>query len=342
MTKGKSNPNRNSGSHMTKPRNNSGSSSPHKNGDKNSLLVDEQNYKDTLKAYYRYMLQLPPQRQWMTHKFGLRIRDMFDQKKDIKVLSIGGGAGDVDIDFLNEIVKCGKERCGEDGYSVLYTVVEPNNANVEAFRKSVSERPEFRKVQFKWHTSVFEKFCEDFKQREYESNKFDFVHFVRVFYHFDSANAFDRTYNHLLARNGIMCGMGENENAFWPKMMYFLAKHKIDHDGFTGSGPVSQNYFLPGWLQLARDKNWKYESYIHGYDFDITPMFDPSSRDGNYLIDFAFHQKNARKNTKKIIIEDFFNMLNERKFEKIITKDGKQTKKIIFPCELGAIMITRE
>jgi hypothetical protein len=268
-------------------------------------------------------------------------RDIFDAKKEIKVLAVGTGSGEVDIDFLNEIVKCGKERVG-DGYSVLYQVVEPNASNIEFFRNVVSNNPEYKQIRFKWFTGYFEKFCEDFKENEAEVNKFDFVHYVRCFYHINSVKAFDHTYNHLLANNGIMCGVGENENAFWPKMMQFLADHKMEHEGFTGSGPVSQNYFLPGWQQQARDRDWRYETYVHGYNFDITPMYDATSKDGNYLIDFAMHTKMARETVKRSIIDDFFKFLDNGKVESEVLENGMKVKKTYFPCELGAIMITKE
>ena len=112
----------------------------------------------------------------------------------------------------------------------MYQVVEPNPSNVEFFRNAVSQNPEYNKIEFKWYTGFFETFCNEFKQEEIEINKFDFVHFVRCFYHINSAKAFDHTYYHLLAISGIMRGVGENDNAFWPKMMHFFADHKMEHE----------------------------------------------------------------------------------------------------------------
>merc|ERR1712150_455685 len=122
----------------------------------------------------------------------------------------------------------------------------------------VTKDTKYNRIQFKWFTGTFEKFCDVFKSKETETNKYDFVHFSRVFYHTDSAKAFDRTWNHLLAKNGIMCAIGENEKGFWPMMMKFLANHKMEHEMFKCSGPNSTNYFLPGWIKQAYDKNWKY------------------------------------------------------------------------------------
>jgi len=317
------------------------SSNNAKQSAKNTLLADSNNYKETLQTYLRYVQQLPPQREWMTYKFGLRIRDLFDAKSELRIMAVGSGSGEVDVDFLKEIVKCGKERLG-DNYSVVYQVVEPNPSNMECFRKAVTNNQDFKRIKFQWYNGFFEKFCDDFKQKEVEVNKFDFVHFVRVFYHIDSVKGLDRAYEHLLAKNGIMCAIGENENAFWPKMMHFLAAHKLEHECFTCSGPVSQNYFLPGWLQLARERDWRYESYVQGYKFDITPMYDPNSKDGNQLIDFALHAKDSRKAFKKEVIEDFFKLLDDGKIEReIIENEVKVTRKY-FQCELGAIMITKD
>lgn len=314
----------------------------HEKGEKNTLLTDKINYRETLQTYLRYVQQLPPQRDWMKYKFGLRIRDILDEKKNIKVLGVGTGSGEVDIDFLNEIVRCGKERLGETGYNVLYQVIEPNSSNIDFFRNAVKDNPEYKQIQFRWYNGTFDKFCTDFRTRETEDNKFDFVHFVRVFYHIDSVKSFDRTYAHLLAKNGIMCAVGENEDAFWPRMMHFLADHKMEHECFTCSGPVSQNYFLPGWINQARERDWKYESYVHGYHFDITLMYDPSSKDGNQVMDFALHAKSARKTVKQSTIDDFFELLDANKIEKTVMENGVPSEKIYYPCELGAIMITKE
>ena len=224
----------------------------------------------------------------------------------------------------------------------MYQVVEPNPSNVEFFRNVVSQNPEYKKIEFKWYIGFFETFCDEFRHKEVELNKFDFVHFVSCFYHINSVKAFEETYNHLLASNGIMCAIGENKNAFWPKMMHFFADHQMENESFICSGPVSQNYFLPGWQQQARDRDWKYESYVHGYNMEITPMYELTSKDGNHLVDFVMHTKSARKTVKRSIIDDFFKFLDAGKVEEEVMEDGMKVKKIYYPAELGVIMITKE
>jgi len=308
-----------------------------------ALQLDLENYKNTLLAYYKYMHQLPPQKEWMRFKFGIKMREIFDTKKEVNILGIGSGAGDVDIDFLNEIVHIGTEKHGATGYSVTYQVVEPNSENVQAFRNRVAHKPEYARVTFKWFTGTFDQFVADFRPRAaQESSRFQFVHFVRCFYHIDSEKAFDTTYQTLLAQHGIMCGIGENEEAFWPRMMHFLASHKMEHECFTCSGPVSPNYFLPGWLAQCRVRDWRYESYVQGYKFDVTPMYDAENRDGNYVLDFAMHIKDSRKNVPKEVVEDFFKFLDAHKKERYVLVDGVQVVQKYYPCELGAIMIIKE
>ena len=223
---------------------------------------------------------------------------------------------------------------------MVYHVVEPNPSTNS--RKIVEERNEYERVQFKWYTGYFEQFCDEIKTRTSEADRFDLLHFVRAFYHIDSEKAFDYVYQNLLVRNGIMCAIGENGDSFWPKMMYSLADRQIEHKGFMGSGPVSKNYFLPGWLEQTRERKWTYESYVHGYLFDITPMYDPTSKDGNYLIDFVMHSKDARRNIKRSVVNDFFKFLEDNKIEREIVKNGVRGKKMYFPCEFGAIMITKQ
>lgn len=306
-----------------------------------TLLSDDANYRDTLQTYLKYMQQLPPQKQWMQKKLGPRIAKLFETKKEIRVLAVGTGTGEVDLDFLSEIVKRGKEVRGDD-YSVVYQVVEPNPASVEYFRGVVTKDDNLSKVTFKWFTGFFEPFCDEFRKTASEETRFDFAHYVRVFYHIDSVSSLNTTYGELLAKNGIVAVVGENEGAFWPKNMMFLSEHEMKHECFTCSGPVSDAYFLSGWKAQVADKGWKSEVYTKKYNFDITPMFQADSKAGNYLIDFALHGKDCRNTVKKEILDDFFEFLTQNSVEEEVDEDEVKTKKRHFPCELAAIMITKE
>ena len=264
----------------------------------------------------------------------------------MRVLAIGPGSGVVDHDFLNEIVKTGKEVHGEE-YSVVYQVVESNSDSIEYFRKSVLPNDSYSKISFQWYNGLFEDFISEFEQSikgvsDEEEEQFDFVHYVRCFYYIDSVSALDKTYNILLRRNGFATVIGEGEESIWPKFMIFLNDHEIFNEGYTGSGPVSMAYFLPGWISQSEKNNWKYEIYTDKYKFNATPMFDEGSKDGNCLIDFLFHGKNARKSFKKEILDDFFQFLNDniQEGEEIEEAKKKVVRKYI-PCELGIIVITK-
>jgi len=308
----------------------------------NTLLTDEENYRLTLQTYLKYMQQLPPQRKWMQDKLGPRLGGIFGAKKSIRVLAVGTGSGEVDNDFLNEIVKQGKQAHGDE-YDVTYQVVEPNPNSVEFFKSTVSKNVNFNKVKFEWYTGFLEDFYTEFQKKESEETKFDFVHYVRCFYHIDSVKGLKLTYDHFLRKNGIVAAVGENEGAFWPHMMVFLNDHEMKHECFTCSGPVSDAYFLTGWVSQANENKWNYEVYKEKYNFDVTEMFDEGSNIGNYLIDFAIHAKQSRKTVKKEILDDFFEFLNKLLVEEEIkNEDGEKVKRKHIRCELGAIMITRE
>ena len=74
----------------------------------------------------------------------------------------------------------------------------------------------------------------------------------------------------------------------------------------------------------------------------MTPMFDEKSEDGNYLIDFCMHVKDARKTVKKEILNDFFRFLIDNMQEEEIEESEKKVVKKYFPCELGVIVITQK
>ncbi|XP_047142170.1 histamine N-methyltransferase isoform X1 [Hydra vulgaris] len=306
--------------------------------DSNAFVFDETNYRVTLQTYLKYMQQLPPQREWMKNVLGARLTNLYLNKKELQVLAIGTGPGDVDIDILNELVCRGQQQHGNE-YHLVYHVVEPNNSSITFFKNRVAGDNRYNRIKFEWHEDNFESFLNKFETEK--KGKFDFIHFVRCFYYMDSVVCLNQTYDNLISENGIIAVVGENENAFWPKMMVFLDNHNMIHGSFGCSGRVSSNYFLPGWKSLADEKGWVYETYTKKYNFDITPMYDEESIDGNYLIDFSLHVKCARKTTNKDILEDFFKFLNENSIENEEIQDGKKIIKRYFPCQLGAIIITK-
>lgn len=254
-----------------------------------------------------------------------QLNSLLSRKRDIRVLAVGTGAGDVDMDFLKTI----EEVAGEVEYSVTYQVVEPNASNVEHFKKIVDGK--FPAVTFQWHTGTFEDYVETYKADKSPS-KFDFIHFVRMFYHVDTVSTLTITMKTFKANGGFVAVVGEAENAFWPKNMHFIAKHSLVHDCLTVNGPVSDLYFLPGWHRLSKENGWKSSTYTSTYDFDVTPIFDPENQDGNYLMDFCFHVVESRKNIGKEIVNDFMKFLEN--------ETVKENDRIIFKCELGAILIS--
>jgi len=304
------------------------------------LLTDETNYRMTLQTYLKYMQQLPPQREWMKDTLAPHLRKTFGSKKTMRVLAVGSGSGEVDMDFIQTIVDCGKAVRGED-YSVVYTVCEPNSSNVEFFKGEVEKRAEFKNVTFEWHVGFFEAFVEKFTSSATEDTKIDFAHFVRVFYHIDSYTALNTVYEKLLAKDGFVAVVGENENAFWPLMMIFLNDHNLKNECFLCSGPVSDAYFLPGWSKQAKDNGWKHEVFTRSYNFDVTDCFDEQSAVGNYLIDFAFHGKQSRKTIEKSTMDDFFAFLRKHAKDEEVEMDGVKQVRTNFPAQLGAIIITK-
>ena len=79
----------------------------------------------------------------------------------MRVLAVGPGPGELDHDFLSEIVKAGAEELGEE-YSVIYQVVEPNLDHIEYFRSSVLRNDYYSKIIFLWHHGGLEEFINKF------------------------------------------------------------------------------------------------------------------------------------------------------------------------------------
>ena len=80
------------------------------------------------------------------------------------MLAVGTGLGEVDHDFLDEIVRRRKAELNE--YSVVYQVVEPNSNSIKFFRNSVLKNDNYSRINFQWYHGFLEDFTTEFIKKE--------------------------------------------------------------------------------------------------------------------------------------------------------------------------------
>lgn len=189
-------------------------------------------------------------------------------------------------------------------------------------------------MKFEWFTGTFTAFFKEFQVNATDLDKFDLVHCSQTLEDMCWTKFLDNTYQNLLIQNGLLVAIGTTSNSFWGKMMPLLASHNFEHDLFQTAGPISDEYFLSSWSEQARSHNWKYHMYNRDYRFYTGPFYHFGSDESNALLDYVFHVKDAQNVVPNDVIEKFMDLLRKNKKE-----DNKGT---FFPCEFGAILITKE
>ncbi|XP_006823792.1 histamine N-methyltransferase-like [Saccoglossus kowalevskii] len=116
-----------------------------------------------------------------------------ESRKEVRVLSIGSGNGDVDLHFINALV---------DKYTKIhYTVVEPAKASIDEFKRlTKSKKDIWNGVNFIFRVQE----VEDYLEEGGTSDKYDVIHACHSLYRCrDAENTLHYLYN-MLSKEGML------------------------------------------------------------------------------------------------------------------------------------------
>ena len=206
-----------------------------------------------------------------------------------RVLSVGSGEGENDINLLEAFSKIRQEG---KLISIINRVIEPDKEMLATFRKKAANLPEHFKgranVTFEWVPMTIQEYS---SQKETDDVKFDVVHFIHSVYYVEVEEVLVHCYEKELGRKGIIITVSEAEDT--PVCRYA----EEFQDRLVNS--ISRNKNV---VAVAKQKGWKY--FICPGDsksLDITAIFDSSSLEGNYLFDFLTFRMDVRQNEKETV-----------------------------------------
>ncbi|NXD20170.1 HNMTA methyltransferase, partial [Spelaeornis formosus] len=240
-------------------------------------------------------------------------------KSTINVLSVGGGAGEMDLQILSKI------RARYPGVTINNDVIEPSAGQISKYKEHVAQASNLENIKFTWHKETANEY-ESRMNAEKKTEKWDFIHMIQVLYYVKDIPATLWYFHSLLepqAKLLIILVSGKSGwETLWKK--YGSSFPLEDLCIYVSSSD------LPRMLDSAGLKYQLYELPSH---MDITSCFIEGDKDGEFLLDFLTETfdfaKTAPPELKRQVMEEL------RKPGCSEIRDGK----VFFINNLGVIVI---
>ncbi|NXD10971.1 HNMT methyltransferase, partial [Nothocercus nigrocapillus] len=285
-----------------------------------SLISDHSRYVKSFRVFLKSSTEHQCLREFVEKQLPGLISSIGNGKSTINILSIGGGAGEIDLMMLSKV------QARYPGVTINNEVIDPNAEQIFSYKERVAKTSNLENIKFTWHKETAREY-ESRMNAEKSSKKWDFIHMVQMLYYVKDIPATIRYFHQLLAEQAkllivLVSGKATGWETLWKKYgsqlpLTDLCSHATSAD-------------IKAILDFAGLKYQLYELPSH---MDITSCFTEGSMDGELLLDFLTEtcefSKTAPPELKKQIMEEL------RKPECSQERDGK----VLFNNNLSAIVI---
>ena len=228
-----------------------------------------------------------------------------------RILGVGSGEGENDINFLKVLGGNILAVRGEE-MSVMSRVVEPDVGRLSTFRAEAENLPERfngrTKVDFEWLPMTFQEYK---SQKKADDVKFDVVHFIHSIYYVGVEDALVHCYEEELGMKGVFISISQAED---DPMLKFGEDFPDQRDSsFQRNRDVAA---------VAQQRGWNYFTCSGNTNkLDITTIFDSSSLEGGYLLDFMTNRMDVRQHEEKETVEEILKFWEKQSY---LNKQGRR------------------
>ncbi|XP_009079950.1 PREDICTED: histamine N-methyltransferase-like isoform X3 [Acanthisitta chloris] len=283
-----------------------------------SLLVDPARYVQAFRLFLERSTEHQCMKEFMDKQLPDVIARIGNGKSTINVLSVGGGAGEMDLLILSKI------QARYPGVTINNEVVEPSADQISKYKEHVAKASNLENIKFTWHKETAYEY-ESRMNAEKKSKKWDFIHMIQMLYYVRDIPATIRYFHSLLesqAKLLVILVSGESWKTLWKKNCSSFPLE--DLCTYISSASFSR---------ILDSAGLKYQLYELPSYMDITSCFIEGNKDGELLLDFLTEtlefSKTAPPELKRQIIEEL------RKPGCSENRDGK----VLFHNNLSVIVI---
>ncbi|NXT82626.1 HNMT methyltransferase, partial [Zapornia atra] len=284
-----------------------------------SLLTDPARYLQSFRLFLRNSTEHQCMQEFMERQLPAVIASVGNGKSTINVLSVGGGAGEIDLLILSKI------QARYPGVTINNDVIEPSADQISKYKERVAETSSLENVRFTWHEeTAYEYECR--MNAEKNSKKWDFIHMIQMLYYVKDIPATIRYFHSLLEAQAKLLIILVSETSGWETLWR----------KFGSSLPLNDlcTYISSADIKTLLDSSGlKYQLHELPSYMDITSCFTEGNKDGELLLDFLTEtrefSKTAPPELKHQVMEE-------------LSKPGcseKRDGKVLFNNNLSAIVI---
>ncbi|KFO62609.1 Histamine N-methyltransferase [Corvus brachyrhynchos] len=284
-----------------------------------SLLADPDRYLQSFRLFLERSTEHQCMQEFVERQLPGVIASIGNGKSTINVLSIGGGAGEMDLQILSKI------RARYPEATINNEVIEPSADQISKYKERVAQASNLENIKFTWHKETAYEY-ESRVNAEKKTKKWDFIHMIQMLYYVRDIPATIRYFHSLLESQAKLLIILVSDFCGWETLWkkYGSSFPLEDLCSYVSSAD------LPRMLDSA---GLKYQLYELPSRMDITSCFIEGDKDGELLLDFLTETldfaKTAPPELKHQLMEDL------RKPGCSENKDGK----VFFNNNLGVIVI---
>ncbi|NXU46985.1 HNMT methyltransferase, partial [Turnix velox] len=259
-----------------------------------NLMANPTKYVQSFRVFLANSTEHQSMRNFMERQLPDVIASIGNGKSAINILSIGGGAGEIDLLILSKV------QARYPGVTINNEVVEPSGDQVSKYKEHVAKTSNLGNVNFTWHEETAHEY-ESRMKAEKKSKKWDFIHMIQVLYYVKDIPATVQYFHSLLEAQAklliILVSGTSGWETLWKK--YGSSFPLDDHCTYISAADMKK---------MLDSAGMKYQQYEIPSQMDITSCFIEGDKDGELLLDFLTEtcdfNKNAPPELKHQVLEE--------------------------------------
>nr|KAF6336663.1 histamine N-methyltransferase [Myotis myotis] len=157
-----------------------------------SLFSDHSRYVESFRRFLNNSTEHQCMQEFLDKKLPGIIARIGDKKSEIKILSIGGGAGEIDLQILAKV------QDQFPGVPINNEVVEPSAEQIAKYKEFVAKSSNLENIKFAWHKETSSEYQNRVMENK-ELQKWDFIHMIQMLYYVKDIPATLKFFHSLLA-----------------------------------------------------------------------------------------------------------------------------------------------
>ncbi|XP_059708522.1 histamine N-methyltransferase-like isoform X3 [Haemorhous mexicanus] len=156
-----------------------------------SLMADLDRYVQSFRVFLEKSTEHQSMQEFVERHLPDLIASIGNGKSTINVLSVGGGAGEMDLQILSKI------RARYPGVAINNDVIEPSADQISKYKERVAQASNLENIKFTWHKETANEY-ESRMNAEKKTKKWDFIHMIQMLYYVKDIPATIRYFHSLL------------------------------------------------------------------------------------------------------------------------------------------------